>query len=51
MNKDEIRQLIIDTIREEVRISISHERDYGSEYYVVSLTVDGECISSESFHL
>lgn len=51
MDRDELHQLIIDTIRDEVRIEVSHEIEFCSDYYIVNLMLCGECISSDTFYI
>jgi len=49
MTKEEIQAIVKEYIKDNLTIKTDVERDYGNEYAVVSIFIDGECISSDTF--
>jgi len=45
------REELIQFMRENIQIELDMDRDYGSDYIVVSLRVDGEVITSSSIRI
>jgi len=48
MTKEEIQAIVKEYIQNNLTVEVGQDNDYGSEYLVVSVRLDGELLSRDS---